>query len=106
MHIHIGHCGTPGVVWLLDTFYYYYTATLLWYRQEKLEEMMREQWNNAARRHGQRACIKRHAPVMAGKRVRIWDGTVMGTLPPADCCPNMGRDGRLGGDTSQDPTIP
>ena len=42
MHIHIGHCGTPRVVWPLDTFYYYYTTALLWYGQEKLEEMMQE----------------------------------------------------------------
>jgi hypothetical protein len=71
IHIHVGHCDTPGMVWLLDTFYYYYTTTLSWYGQEKWEEMMREQWNKAARRRGQRARIKAHAPTMGGKRVRI-----------------------------------
>jgi hypothetical protein len=63
---------------------------------------MQEQWNNTARRCGQRAHIKAHAPVMGGKRVRIWDETVMGkrpSLPPADYCPNMDMMGRDGGDT-------
>jgi len=69
--MYVGHCGTPRMVWLFETIYYYYIATLLWYGQKKWEEMMWEQWNNAARRRGQRAHIKAHAPMMSGKRVRI-----------------------------------
>jgi hypothetical protein len=62
---------------------------------------MWEQWNKAACHYGQRARIKGHVPMMGGKCVCIWDETVMGTcssLPPVDCCPNMGKDGRSEGD--------
>ena len=44
---------------------------------------MREQWNNGGRvaDTDRPAPKKAHTPMIGGKRVRIWDGTVMGIRP-------------------------
>jgi hypothetical protein len=59
MHVQIGDCTTPEAIPMLITLYYYYRGLLYWPRQKKLQEMDWEQWNNAARRRGQRAHTRR-----------------------------------------------
>jgi len=44
---------------MLMTLYHYYIGLLYWLSQEIFKERGREQWNNAARRRGQRAHMRR-----------------------------------------------
>jgi hypothetical protein len=67
MHVHTGDCTLPEAIPLLITLYYYYISLLYWTRQKEMEEMDREQWNNAARRRGQRAHKRSHAARTHGK---------------------------------------
>ena len=61
MHVQIGDCTTPEAIPMLITLYYHYKGLLYWPRQKELQEMDWEQWNNTARRRGQRADKRSHA---------------------------------------------
>ena len=61
MHVQIGDCTTPEAIPMLITLYYYYRGLLYWPRKKNLQEMDWEQWNNTARRRGQRAHKRSHA---------------------------------------------